>query len=88
MIPRKKLPQPKQKTQRSDENQQCGYVDPDTGFYCMDRDGCDGLDYLGRCDGDIATWCEDGDVHVRDCGDEGQVCRHVDEVIGFYCAAP
>ena len=48
---------------------------------------CEGIDYLGRCDGDVALWCgEEATVLSRNCGAQGQVCRFVDQEVGYYCA--
>lgn len=48
---------------------------------------CGGVDYLGTCDGDVATWCDaNGQLAQRDCAREAQACGFVDEQIGFYCA--
>lgn len=48
-------------------------------------DPCGGLDYLGRCDGDTAVWCEDGMLRTRDCAAAGQRCGWVDDSTGYYC---
>ena len=47
--------------------------------------GCEGVDYLGRCDGDRAVWCQDGEVQSRNCARRGQVCAFVDESVGYFC---
>jgi hypothetical protein len=54
------------------------------GFYCGD-DPCMGLDYLGRCNGDVAEYCEDGEFKSRDCGASGQRCRWIDDETGYWC---
>lgn len=51
-------------------------------------DPCDSLDYLGRCNEDIAEWCDEGVFKTRDCAEDGLVCEYVDDSVGFYCAAP
>lgn len=48
-------------------------------------DPCGGLDYYGECAGDIARWCADGRIQEIDCTTRGQVCRHVDDTIGWFC---
>lgn len=49
-------------------------------------DDCASLGYLGRCDGDVAIWCENGRVVQRDCrAVDGLGCGWVDESIGWYC---
>jgi hypothetical protein len=68
--------------------QTCGFVNPEIGYYCVRGSGCGDLDYLGRCDGQVAVWCEDGFVRQRDCAARGQVCRWVDDQVGYACADP
>jgi uncharacterized protein YkwD len=78
----------------------CQRVDDSVGFYCTANppdetvlpgemssaaDPCEGLDFLGTCDGDIARWCDGGQVRVRDCSQEGKVCDYVDDSVGYYC---
>jgi hypothetical protein len=47
-----------------------------------------GVDYLGHCVGDVAEWCEDGVLQQRDCAGSGEVCRYIDDQIGYYCDSP
>ena len=47
---------------------------------------CGEIDYLGRCDGNVAQWCDSGVVRQLDCQDRGQRCDFVDEQVGFFCA--
>lgn len=65
--------------------QVCGAV-PELGgaIYCR-ADPCMGLDYLGRCDGEVAVWCDDGVLKTRDCAESGLSCGWVDSDTGFYC---
>lgn len=49
------------------------------------QDQCGDLDYLGRCDGYTAEWCDNGRVQRFDCTTRGEVCDYVNEEIGFYC---
>ncbi len=47
---------------------------------------CGAIDYLGRCAGEVAEWC-DGDVLARaDCTLTDEVCGYVNDESGFYCA--
>ncbi|MBN2359440.1 MAG: trypsin-like serine protease [Deltaproteobacteria bacterium] len=46
---------------------------------------CNGLDYLGACQGDVAVWCEDGELLERDCADDGQICGDTGGSYGYYC---
>lgn len=49
-------------------------------------DPCDGLDYLGRCQGDVAEWCENGAIQTRDCRTvDGTDCGWVSAELGWYC---
>ncbi len=49
---------------------QCAYAPAAGGFRCVtpDQDPCGGLDYDGRCDGQVLSWCDRGVVQTRDCG--------------------
>jgi hypothetical protein len=47
--------------------------------------GCNGLDFLGRCDGEVAQWCEQNIVRSRDCGDKGVGCSFIDNQVGYIC---
>ncbi|MCA9538406.1 MAG: trypsin-like serine protease, partial [Myxococcales bacterium] len=38
---------------------------------------CGDLDFLGRCNGDVAEWCGQGQVQSRDCASQGLVCAYV-----------
>ena len=49
-------------------------------------DPCYGLTYEGYCDGDIAQWCENGEVIQIDCSDQGMVCTWNDEKNYYGCA--
>jgi V8-like Glu-specific endopeptidase len=75
------------------DGQACGYVDDQYGYYCVARapapapspDPCAGLDYLGRCNGSVAEWCDNGRFQTRDCRAEGAACGYVDNQVGYYC---
>ncbi|MGK0358774.1 MAG: hypothetical protein ACI9U2_001067 [Bradymonadia bacterium] len=48
--------------------------------------GCDALGFLGRCNGDVAEWCDpDGVPAARDCADNREYCTFIDDDLGFYC---
>src|SRR5688500_4335323 len=65
-----------------------GGGEPDAGPPVDPSDPCMGLDYLGRCDGDTARWCEEGGMlRSRDCASMGHVCRWIDDQPGYYCAS-
>lgn len=49
-------------------------------------DGCAELDFLGRCNGDVAEWCDpDGVPASVDCAGNNQYCAFIDDDLGFYC---
>ena len=48
-------------------------------------DACEGLDYLGRCSGQVAEWCEGGQLQSVDCVGAGGHCDFVDNDTGWYC---
>ncbi len=63
----------------------CGWDEAAAGFRCLSGpDPCAGLSPRGRCDGQTARWCEDGQPRARDCAACGQTC---DEALpgGAYC---
>lgn len=53
--------------------------DPDTSV----PDDCGDVDNLGECRGDVAYWCQDGELLFRDCAGEGG-CGLTEEY-GYYC---
>jgi hypothetical protein len=66
----------------------CLFLGDRVGFDCeQDPSVCGELDFLGRCDGDVAEWCnEDTERERVDCAAQGQVCRYIDARTGYYCA--
>jgi hypothetical protein len=63
----------------------CG-ADRDGNYRCLAGERCpDGLTYQGRCDGDVAVWCEEDLVRRRHCAPCGLVCGWVDSVYGYDC---
>ena len=50
-----------------------------------DAEGCRGLDFLGRCNGTIAEWCEDDEFQFFDCADDGETCEWIDDETGYWC---
>lgn len=65
--------------------QTCG-ASPEHGgaVYCTD-DPCMGVDYIGRCDGDVVVYCKEGELRTRDCAATGQACAWIDAETGYYC---
>ena len=43
------------------------------------------MDYLGRCDGDVAEWCKNGEKKEQDCAADGQICGWVNDDLGYFC---
>jgi hypothetical protein len=48
-------------------------------------DECGGLDSFGECDGDVALWCEDGEVREVDCEERNQTCAWYGDAVGYFC---
>ncbi len=46
---------------------------------------CGDVDYLGRCTGEVAEWCNGDSLERTDCAEQQQVCGFVDERTGYYC---
>jgi len=55
----------------------CGWDTHQDGFRCVDPndDPCLGIDEAGRCDGDIAATCNEGDLLEQDCGECARCSR-------------
>lgn len=58
---------------------------PDSPPMEGDPRGCGGVDYLGKCEGDVAVWCEEDELLAYDCSLDGQSCRYIDDQIGYFC---
>lgn len=63
----------------------CGAAPERGGAVDCLPDPCMGLDYLGRCEGEVAVWCDDGALRRRDCAARGLRCAWVDDETGFFC---
>ncbi len=64
----------------------CGWDTGDEGFRCLTgEDPCQGVDAFGKCDGNTALWCQDGEFKVRDCGCASDVCREDGSKGGAFC---
>jgi len=48
-------------------------------------DGCNGVDYLGYCDGSTVVWCENNALRQKDCAPSGRACGWQDDAIGYNC---
>ena len=65
--------------------QTCGESEEHGGaVYCVD-DPCMGVDYIGRCDGEVVVYCKDGELRMRDCAASGLECGWVDAETGYWC---
>jgi hypothetical protein len=70
----------------ADDGMICDHVNDELGYWCLDPSECGALDFHGRCDGDVARWCDRRNRRTeRDCRHEGRACAFVDNDIGFYC---
>ena len=55
------------------------------GFYCV-QSTCGDIDYLGKCEGDVAVWCNrEGTIQRQNCAASGETCGYIDDEIGYYC---
>lgn len=68
----------------------CGLVcrvHQDIGANCivMPVDPCDELDFLGRCEGEVVQWCDEGIYKELDCTTRGQVCGWRGAETGYFC---
>lgn len=65
----------------------CGWTDAAHGFRCLDGDDpCEGVDGIGTCDGDVARWCDHGQIRSRTCGQCGEACALELAAGGAHCA--
>lgn len=61
-------------------------LDVDGYAACLAPTDCGSLDYLGRCDGETAVWCnEQGQRQTLDCATRGESCGYIDDHFGWYC---
>ncbi len=65
----------------------CGFDAAANGSRCIPAmsDPCMGIDARGRCDGQLARWCDRGVLRQRDCGACGEACVVADDLGGAYC---
>jgi len=57
------------------------------GNALANNDPCYGLTYEGNCDGDIAQWCENGEIIQVDCSDQGMMCAWNEEKNYYGCSS-
>jgi hypothetical protein len=48
-------------------------------------DNCNGVDYIGYCDGSSVVWCEKNELKQKDCAPTGRACGYQDDQIGYNC---
>lgn len=61
-------------------------LDADGDASCLAPTECGSLDYLGRCDGETAVWCnENGQRESLDCAARGESCAYLNDQYGYYC---
>ncbi len=76
-------------TEECTDDRVCGWDRSAGRFGCVlpFEDPCGGVDFVGECDGNIAVWCDRGEIRRRDCStcDQRQTCGLVRERGGFYC---
>ncbi len=48
-------------------------------------EACGDVPELGRCEGDVVSWCSNGEVRTTDCAAVGERCGWVSPEVGFYC---
>lgn len=65
--------------------QACGWDEEQQGYRCVEVDPCQGVDSLGRCDGDSVLWCADGALQRFDCAACGWTCDWASDATGFDC---
>ena len=66
-------------------DERCAFMDATIGNVC-EPDPCEGIDYIGYCEGDTAVWCENESMREENCASQGQSCRYLGEDRGFTCA--
>lgn len=58
----------------------------DAGAYASGP--CEGIPYLGRCEGSVSHWCEEDEPRELDCAVRGGVCLYTGLRLGYYCQFP
>ncbi len=69
------------------DGRSCGYTGQQNGFFCLPT-ACGTTDYRGRCDGDVAVWCQNGRLNSRNCASQGATCSLVNDEVGYFCTTP
>ncbi len=66
--------------------QTCSQGNEESGYFCQPGGECGDIDYHGRCEGDVAVWCDDGRLKNLECSRTGRACRFVNDQVGYYCS--
>jgi hypothetical protein len=59
----------------------CGYIDDEQGHDCV----CGDLDFLGRCDGTVLEYCDEGTYRRVECSFRDLGCGWIDGETGYLC---
>jgi hypothetical protein len=67
--------------------QVCGWSAAVSGWRCVAAaaDPCGGIGFRGECSGETLSWCDEGVIKTRACGECGERCVEIDTVFGFDC---
>lgn len=66
----------------------CGTCPPGqscSGGGCQVVSACGNLTQEGKCDGDVAVWCQNNQVWEHDCAPEGKKCAYLDDYKKYGC---
>ena len=70
---------------RPEPGQQAPEPEPEPEPVAPPADGCQGVDFLGECAGDVARYCAGGELQEVDCTGLGMSCGWIDDDTGYYC---
>jgi hypothetical protein len=68
----------------------CGWSPQQDGYRCVEpaEAGCEGIDQLGACEGDLALRCADGELLQTDCTSCEQRCGRSAASGTYRCLSP
>jgi hypothetical protein len=75
-------------TESCEANQVCGFSPVEGGWRCLDRanDPCNGVTPLGACNDNVLSWCDQGVLLERNCGECEETCIPYENTeFGFDC---
>ena len=64
------------------------FCHPEDKVCVISLDPCVGIDFVGICDGEIATWCENESLKGKDCSEVGKECGLNPSTGLFDCLEP